>query len=677
MSNRLIALSLAGAALAPAARAAELACDAGGAAVGFSLDWLDRGADPCVDFYQYACGGWMAANPIPPDQARWARFNELAERNRATLRDILEKAAASPADATDRLIGDHYAACMDEAGVETRGLAPVTPTLDRIAGLASASELPALLAELHAWGVSAFFDVGSLQDFKDATQVIAVVDQGGLGLPDRDYYLKDDPKSLELRQKYLEHVKRTFALAGDAPEAAAAAAKAVMDLETRLAKVSLERVKRRDPANIYHRTSRAELLALTPGFGWAAYLEGTGLAKVEAFNVTVPEFFKGMEAALGGAPLPDVKTYLRWQVLRAASPLLARALVEQDFDFYGRTLTGAKELKPRWNRCVQMADRDLGEALGRRFVEATFGAQGKQRMAKLVAALERALERDVETLPWMTGATKRAALGKLRAVANKIGYPDAWRDYSKLVVKRDDALGNAQRAQAFEFARDLAKIGKPVDKKEWRMSPPTVNAYYSPLNNDINFPAGILQPPFFDNAIDDAVNFGAIGAVIGHELTHGFDDQGRKFDADGNLRDWWTEADAAEFEKRAACVAEQYGGYVAVADVKLNGRLTLGENVADNGGVRIALMALVDGLGDAAARPLDGRTPVQRFFLGYGQIWCHNRTDEVARMLAQTDPHAPGRYRVNGVVSNMPEFAAAFGCKAGQPMARENACRVW
>jgi endothelin-converting enzyme/putative endopeptidase len=680
MSHRSIALSLCLAGAVSAASAvgsAELACDAGGTAVGFSLDFLDRSADPCVDFYQYACGGWMASNPIPPDQARWARFNELAERNRATLRDILEKAAASPADPDDERIGGYYAACMDEAGVEARSVAAVKPTLDRIGALRSAAELPAFLAELHSWGVGAFFEVGSLQDFKDATQVIAVVDQGGLGMPDRDYYLKEDPKSVELRTKYLEHVRNTLALAGDPPDAAAAGATAVMDLETTLARASLERVKRRDPANIYHPTTRAELLALTPGFGWPAYLEGTGLGKVEAFNVTVPDFFKGMEAAVKAAPLAAVKTYLRWQVLRGASPLLSKAFVDQDFDFYGRTLTGAKELKPRWNRCVQLADRDLGEALGRRYVELTFGAQGKQRMAKLVAALERALERDIETLPWMTEATRKAAGLKLQAVANKIGYPDVWRDYSGVTIERDDLVGNVQRAQAFEFARDLAKIGRPVDKKEWRMSPPTVNAYYSPLNNDINFPAGILQPPFFDNAMDDAVNFGAIGAVIGHELTHGFDDQGRKFDANGNLRDWWTEADGAEFEKRAACFAAQYSGYTAVADVKLDGRLTLGENVADNGGVRIALMALLDVLGGAAAEKADGLTPTQRFFLGHAQIWCQNRTDEVARMLAQTDPHSPGKYRVIGVVSNMPEFAAAFGCKVGQGMVRENACRVW
>ena len=656
-----------------------LGADAGSGAPGsFTLDNLDRSADPCADFYQFACGGWMARNPIPADQARWARFNELAERNRAVLRDILEAAAkgAGP-DPLDRQIGDYYASCMDEAGIEAKGVAVLKPQFDRIAGLKATGQLPALLGGLHLAGVDALFGFGSEQDFKDATSVVASVDQGGLGLPDRDYYLKDDAKSAEIRQGYVEHLKRMFALIGEAPAPAATHAQAVMELETELAKVSLERVKRRDPENLYHKLTRAQLLALSPSFAWGGYLDAVAAPPFESVIVAVPEFVQRMDTLLNSVGLDAWKAYLRWHVVHAESDLLPKAFVDQEFAFFGQTLTGQKEIKPRWNRCVQATDRRLGQALGRRYVEKTFGAEARSRMAALVAALYRALEQDLRELPWMTDTTKQQALAKRAAMANKIGAPAVWRDYSSLRVVRGDAIGNLERAQAFELRRQLAKIGKPVDRGEWLMTPPTVNAYYQPQYNDINFPAGILQPPFFDRDVDDAVNYGAIGSVIGHEMTHGFDDQGRKFDKDGNLKDWWTEADAREFEKRASCIADQYAGYTAVADVKLNGRLTLGENTADNGGLRIAHMAFLDALGGRTPEPIDGFTAEQRFFLGYAQVWCQNRTDEVARLLAQIDPHSPGRYRANGVLSNMPEFAAAFGCKAGQPMVRENACRVW
>jgi endothelin-converting enzyme/putative endopeptidase len=659
----------------PQAAAPAVAASGGG----FDPGLVDRSIEPCADFYQFACGGWIARNPVPPDQSRWGRFNELADRNRATLRVILEKAAAGGPgrDAVDQKIGDAYASCMDEAAIEAKGLAPLKPLLDDIGALASKDDLPAAIARLHTIGVNALFGFGSTQDFKDATQVIAGVDQGGLSLPDRDYYLKDDAKSTELRGQYAAHLATVFGLIGQPKEGAEAAARTVVEIETALAKASLDRVSRRDPEKLYHKMARTELQSLSPAFAWSRYLEGVGAPPFESVNVAVPDFLKAADGLLGSASLDAWKTYLRWQAVRVAAPLLPAAFVDANFEFFGKTLTGQKELRPRWKRCADLVDQDLGDALGRRYVEATFGPDGKARMKVMVDALEHALGEDIRALDWMTETTKKQALGKLEAVANKVGYPDVWRDYATLEIVRGDALGNRQRASVFEWKRDLAKIGRPLDRKEWGMSPPTVNAYYNPLMNDINFPAGILQPPFFDKAMDDGVNFGAIGAVIGHELTHGFDDQGRQFAANGNLSDWWTEADATEFKKRVACFVDQYDSYTAVDDVKLNGKLTLGENVADNGGVRIARLALREVVAGKGAPPRDGFTADQRFFLGWGQIWCQNHTEEAARLLAQVDPHSPGRYRVNGVVSNMPEFQKAFGCKPSAPMVRQNACRVW
>jgi endothelin-converting enzyme/putative endopeptidase len=660
--------------LLAAALAAVPALAPAQAVPGFDAAALDRTVEPCADFYQFACGGWRAKNPVPPDRARWGRFDELSERNQATLRSILEKASSS---AADRQIGDYYTACMDEKAIERLGLRPLKAALDRIAGLKTKAELAGEVARLHAQGVEALFGFGAQQDFKDATRVIAGVDQGGLGLPDRDYYLKDDARFADVRRKYVPHIAKMFELAGDKPAAAAEAARQVFEIETALARASLERVKRRDPANRYHMTKRADLVALTPDFAWDAYFAAVGAPPVAELNVGWPDFFAGMQGVLAESGVDALKSYLRWFTLSSAAPLLPARFVNENFEFFGRALTGARELRPRWKRCVQMVDAHLGEALGQRYVEKTFGAEGKERMARMVAALERALERDIEGLPWMTDATKKQAQAKLDAITNKIGYPDKWRDYRAVKVARNDALGNAERAEAFELRRQLAKIGQPVDRAEWLMTPPTVNAYYMPLQNNINFPAGILQPPFFDRAMDDAVNYGAVGSVIGHELTHGFDDQGRKFAANGDLADWWTAEDAKEFEKRADCFVEQYGSYTVAGGIKLNGRLTLGENTADNGGVRIAYMALQDTLAGKSVAPRDGFTPEQRLFLGWGQIWCQNETEESSKLRAQTDPHSPGRYRVNGVVSNMPEFQKAFSCPAGAPMVRENACRVW
>jgi putative endopeptidase len=641
---------------------------------------LDRSTDPCTDFYQFACGGWLKANPIPGDQSRWGRFDELAEHNRLALKDVLEKAAAGTGQRQpiDQKIGDLYASCMDEPAVEAKGVGALKADLDRVAALKAKSELADLTASLHAVGVGVLFQFTSTQDFKDPNSVIAEADQGGLGLPERDYYFKDDAKSVELRKQYVAHVQGMFELLGDAPDEAAAGAKTVMDIETALAKASLDVVARRDPNALYHKMTPKELLALNPSFDWDRYAKAAQTPPLVSVNVDVPDFFKGLEEQIKTVSLDQWKTYLRWHVVHSSARALSSPFVNENFAFYGKTLTGAKELRPRWKRCVAFVDDSLGDALGQRYVEATFGADGKERMSKLVAALEKALDQDLKALPWMTEATKKQAFVKLNAMANKIGYPDKWHDYSTIRITPDDFLGNLNRSAAFETKRQLDKIGKPLDRAEWGMTPPTVNAGYNPPLNDITFPAGVLQPPFFDKTMDDAVNYGGIGAGIGHEITHGFDDEGRQFAADGSLSDWWTEADAKEFEKRADCIVQQYGDYVAVDDLKLNGKLTLGENVADSGGVRIAYMAMTQAVADAAkAESIDGLTPDQRFFVGFSQIWCENRTPEFARLVAQTDPHSPARYRVNGVVSNMPEFQKAYGCKAGSPMVRPNACRVW
>jgi len=645
-------------------------------ASGLDLSLIDRGADPCVDFYKYACGGWTANHPIPADRSAWGRAEELQERNNALLRKILETAAVAR-DPLTQQIGDYYASCMDESAIDARGARPLEAELKKIAGLSNVRDLPSLLAELHTIGAGAFFSFGAESDFKNASMIMAIADQGGLGLPDRDYYFRDDAKSVELRKQYVEHVGKMHGLLGPGLGDAAAAAATVMRIETALAKEALDAVKRRDPAAVYHKMSRAEVQALTPSFDWTQYLKGVGAPPIDAVNVTEPEFFKAFDALLKTTPIADVRTYLRWQLVHGSAAVLSAPFVNENFHFYGTTLTGTQELRPRWKRCVQYTDGDLGEALGQAFVRETFPPRAKEDTLKMVRELESSLEQDIQGLAWMSEATKQAAVVKLHAIANKIGYPDKWRDYSALKIVRGDALGNSQRANVFEFHRQMNRIGKPLDKGQWEMTPPTVNAYYHPLQNNINFPAGILQPPFFVTGADPAINYGAAGAIIGHELTHGFDDEGRQFDAQGNLKDWWTPADSKAFDERAACVVDEYSGFTAVDEVKVNGKLTLGENAADNGGTRIALMAYLASLTPATTKTLDGFTPEQRFFIGYGQSWCENARPERERMLAQTNPHAPPRYRVNGVISNMPEFGKAFQCKADAPMVRQNACRVW
>ena len=658
----------------------------------FDVTQIDRSVDPCVDFYQYACKKWIAKNPIPPDQANWWLGSKLMIWNQTVVRDILEKASGDDQkrSPSEQKIGDYYASCMNETEINAKGTAAIQPELDRIAALHSKTHFPEELARIHritftlapgtdSGSTGALFGFSSGQDLDDASKVVAVLDQGGLGLPDRDYYLKPDEKSADLRQRYVNHLQKTFQLLGDKPVQALDHAKTVMELETSLAKVSLDIVKRRDPANLNHRLSIKDVRALSPEFSWDQYFKSVNAPQTDHYLVMTPEFFKGVNQLIASVPLESWKIYLRWQLVNASSSLLSEPFVDEKFDFYGRALTGQKVQRPRWRRCVQSVDRDLDEALGQEYVARSFAGDSKQRMLKLVHALEAALNNDIQQVDWMSQATRKATTAKLEKIADKIGYPDHWRDYSSLTIVRGDALGNAYRSGEFELHRQFSKIGRPVDRSEWSVSPSVPNAYYDPQLNAITFPAAILQPPLFDPQSDDAANFGAIGAIIGHELTHGFDDQGRKFDGAGNLRDWWTAEDGKEFDQKEHCFVDEYSGFEATEGVKLNGKLTLGENTADNGGLRLAFMALESTLSSEsrAGTDRDGYTPEQRFFLAYGESWCSNATPQYLRMQAQSDPHSTPQARANGVVSNMPEFQKAFGCKKGQPMVRENACHVW
>ena len=640
---------------------------------------MDKAVNPCLDFYHYSCGGWIKNHPIPPDQAAWNVYAKLQEDNQRFLWGLLEQAAKPDPNRgpVQREIGDFFYACMDEAAVNRLGAAPLKPGLDKIAALKSMSDLPAYLGHEHLTVGNMMFGFGADQDFENSNSVIAFSNAGGLGLPDRDYYTKTEAKSEETRQKYVEHVGRMFQLIGESPEAAAVDAKIVMDIETAMAKASLTRVEQRDPYKLFHKMTPAQFQALTPSFRWSDYLETSGAPPISVINVTQPEFFKGLETLLKSRNLEDWKTYLRWHLAHSEAPYLSAPFVEANFDFYSKYLRGVQQMRPRWKRCVALVDEDLGEALGQVFVEKAFPPDMKQRTLAMTKQIESAMQSEIEQLPWMSAPTKQRALEKLHAVVNKIGYPDKFRDYSSIKIDRADFLGNIDRADIFESRRELAKIGKPVDRTEWGMTPPTVNAYYNPQMNDINFPAGVLQPPLYDPKLDDAPNYGNTGATIGHELTHGFDDEGRQFDAHGNLKDWWTPEDAKQFQERADCVSSQYSEYTIVDDIKINGKLTMGEDVADLGGTLLAYIAWKHATAGQDLKPMDGFTPDQRFFIGMAQWACGDERPENKRMSAITNPHSPDEYRINGVVSNMPQFANAFSCKLGQPMVRPKACKVW
>jgi putative endopeptidase len=648
---------------------------------------IDTAVDPCVNFYQYSCGNWLKQNPIPSDRSSYGRDTELMDQNQLVLKAILEKAASGGAARApnEQKIGDYYSTCMDTDAIDQAGLAPLKPTLARIDALTSKEELPALTAFLEMQGISSFFGFGSDQDFKDATQQIAVLDQMRLGLPEKGFYSRPDARSTKLRDQYRQHVVRTFELIGESHEQAVKDAATVLRLETTMAAASLSNVDRRDPEKLYHKMQLAQFDASTPNFAFARFLHAVDAPEVESLNVATPGYFAALNQLLGSTALADLKTYLRWSVVRHfPSTALPHNLDEESFAFYGKILSGQPEQQPRWKRCVRSVDGALGEALGQVYVAQRFSPEDKARTLELTQDIEAAMDRDIDQLTWMSPETKVRAKEKLHGVANKIGYPDKWRDYSSLDVKPGDALGNAERAAAFEEKRDTAKIGKPVDHGEWGMSPPTVNAYYNPQMNDINFPAGILQPPYFDPSQNDAVNYGDAGGVIGHELTHGFDDEGRQFDANGNLENWWTPADGKQFTERASCVVKEYNGFVAVDDLHVNGELTLGENLADLGGLKLAFLAYLDraqktgvDLTQKGSAEYGNLTPEQQFFVAYGQGWCQNNRTEDLRLRVQTDPHSPEEFRVNGVVVNLPQFQKAFACKTGQPMAPANRCAIW
>jgi len=642
-----------------------------------NVEWLDRTVDPCVDLFTFSCGKWIQSNPIPPDQSSWGIYNKLQDDNLKQLRELLEATSAPnrARSSNAQKIGDYYASCMDETAIDALGIKPLQPELLRIEQLQAKKDLATVVASMIGEGTP--FRIDSEQDFKDSSIVTAAVDQRGLGLPDRDYYLKQDQKSKDLRAAYVAHVQKMFELLGDKPELAATEAQSAMKIETALARGSMTRVDRRDPKKIYHFMSVAELEKLTPAFGWKEYFRQIGLSGITSLNVAVPEFFKTLNSQIEQQDLATWKSYLRWHAIHANATSLSSAVVNENFNFFGKTLQGKEQLPPRWKRCTNDVDDDLGEALGQVYVEKYFSPEAKKQVLEILQGIQKAMDADIHSLPWMSEETKRRALEKLQSMANKIGYPDKWRDYRQLEIKRGDHMGNSLRARRFEFDRDLAKIGKPVDRQEWQMTPPTVNAYYDPQKNDINFPAGILQPPLFDPKSDAAPNYGNAGSTIGHELTHGFDDEGRQFDAQGNLKDWWTTIDGKEFDRRASCISDQYSQYTVIDDIKINGKLTLGEDVADLGGTLLAYLAWKEATKDQKRESIDGFTPDQRFFIAYGQQWCSSNKDETKRLRAAIDPHSPDQYRANGVVSNMPEFREAFHCKPGQPMVRENACRVW
>lgn len=644
---------------------------------------IDKNTQACTDFYQYATGGWLARNPIPAAFPTWGVDRALEDQNREILRKSLEAAAQNAQAAkgsSEQKVGDFYASCMNEEKIEADGITPLAPELARIDKIKDQRSLQEEIARLHAGGVNAAFLVGSKQDAKNSAEVIVEIWQGGLGLPEGEYYFKADDKSKEIRDAYVKHVGRMFELMGDDAAQAAAEAQTVMSFETKLAEAWMPRVDRRDPQKVYNRKTLAQLQTAAPNFDWATYFKSLGISGRTDVNIGQPKFVERLNQQVAGAALADWKTYLRWRLINSTAASLSKKFVAEDFDFKGRVLTGTTEILPRWKRCVNAADNEMGEALGEVYVKQAFPPAAKKRALEMVANLVAALRSDLTTLSWMSDPTRKQAITKLESFIRKIGYPDKWRDYSALEIDRGPYVTNVRRADSFETARDLRKIGKPVDKTEWGMTPPTVNAYYNPAINEIVFPAGIMQPPFFSVGFDDALNYGAMGAVIGHEMTHGFDDQGRQYDASGNLANWWTDADLQKFKERAECIVKQFDGFEVEPGLFQNGKLVQGESIADLGGLVIAYAAFQKSL-EGKPRPanIDGYTPEQRFFLGYAFSWATNVRPEFARLMVATNPHPLPKFRVNGPLANFPAFAEAFQCKAGDAMVRKEneRCQIW
>jgi len=643
---------------------------------------FDKTCKPCEDFFRFVNGGWLARNPIPPAYPAWGRINLLADHNLDVLRQVLEDAAAKKNAApgsVEQKIGDYYASCMDTAKIDAAGIHPLDEEFARIAKISDISSLEAEAAHLQSLGAHAMFAFGSTQDFENSSEQTGEVFQGGIGLPDRDYYVRNDDRSKQFRDAYRQHVIKIFGLMGDTAERSIAEADTVMSLETKLAASSMTRTEIRDPKAIYHRLAAEDLQKLTPHFDWTVYFKAIGFPGIRVVNAAQPDFLKELDTLLASVSLDEWKIYLRWHLVHTAAPRLSAPFVDENFAFFGRILTGAQEQLPRWKRCVQSTDHALGEALGQKYVERAFPPAAKARALAMVHGLIDALREDLKTLSWMSPATRTQAIAKLNAITLKIGYPDTWRDYSALTVDRGPYVINAFRAENFEFHRDLAKIGKPVDRGEWGMTPPTVNAYYNPLLNEIVFPAGILQPPLFDAEADDALNYGAMGSVIGHEMTHGFDDQGRQFDAMGNLRDWWTPEDAKNFQDRAACIEKQFDAFVVSGDLHENGKLVLGESIADLGGLVIAHAAFVKAQASKLTVQMDGFTAEQRFFISYARNWGQAARAQYEQLLVTVDPHPLPRFRAIAPLQNIPDFAAAFDCHAGDPMVRpeDQRCRIW
>jgi putative endopeptidase len=643
--------------------------------------FMDRAADPCVDFFRYACGSWSKVNPIPADQADWNVYRKMEDDNQRFLWSILQQEAQPNAGRSqnEQKIGDYFHACMDEKAIDQAGSKPLEAALSIISGLKSVDEIGRYVGIQERQGIDrkALFGLSAEPDFDHSSQMMAFVSAGGLGLPDRDYYTKTDAKSVEIRQKYVEHVGRMFQLLGESPSDARADSQVVMELETALAKASLTRTEKRDPYNLKHRMNVEELRRLAPAFGWDSYFEEMATPKFSEVNVTEPKFLNEVNVQLRTRSLAQWRAFLRWRLLHTNARFLSNAFVDENFKFFGHYLAGLEQMPPRWKRCTRLVDEQLGDALGEVFVTKTFAPQTKQDAAKMIQQIEEEMATDLKELSWMSEATRKQALEKLHGIANKVGYPEKWKNYSSVGIDPGEFHANALHASEFEARRDLAKIGNPVDRSEWQMTPPTVNAYYDPQTNDINFPAGVLQPPLFDPKTDAAPNYGNTGATMGHELTHGFDDEGRQYDAQGNLRDWWTKADAEAFRDRANCVRDQYANYTVIDDIHINSKLTLGEDVADLGGTLLAYLAWKHTTSGQDLKPVDGLTPDQRFFVGMAQWACGEERPEMKRMHAITDPHSPDQFRINGVVSNLSQFGEAFGCKVGQPMRPAHACRVW